>query len=104
MTTNLEFSKWNGIFYDEKLTSAIIDRLVLEKLGPGILNFISLLYPEGSRSVFRQTNLFYYYIFTSRLKIGLPSCLVGDNLIGGNFIRDNYTCMISTPIKSFALD
>lgn len=28
LTTNLEFSKWNGIFYDEKLTSAIIDRLV----------------------------------------------------------------------------
>lgn len=28
ITTNLEFSKWNGIFYDEKLTSAIIDRLV----------------------------------------------------------------------------
>lgn len=28
ITTNLEFSRWNGIFYDEKLTSAIIDRLV----------------------------------------------------------------------------
>ena len=28
ITTNLEFSKWNGIFYDDKLTSAIIDRLV----------------------------------------------------------------------------
>lgn len=28
ITTNLEFSKWNGIFYDEKLTSAIIDRIV----------------------------------------------------------------------------
>jgi len=28
ITTNLEFSKWNGIFYDEKLTSAIVDRLV----------------------------------------------------------------------------
>lgn len=28
ITTNLEFSKWNEIFYDEKLTSAIIDRLV----------------------------------------------------------------------------
>jgi len=28
LTTNLEFSKWNGIFYDEKLTSALIDRLV----------------------------------------------------------------------------
>lgn len=28
ITTNLEFSKWNGIFYDEKLTSALIDRLV----------------------------------------------------------------------------
>lgn len=28
ITTNLEFSKWNGMFYDEKLTSAIIDRLV----------------------------------------------------------------------------
>ncbi len=28
ITTNLEFSKWNGIFYDEKLTSAIIDRLI----------------------------------------------------------------------------
>lgn len=28
ITTNLEFSKWNSIFYDEKLTSAIIDRLV----------------------------------------------------------------------------
>jgi len=28
ITTNLEFSKWNGIFYDEKLTSAIIDRVI----------------------------------------------------------------------------
>ena len=28
ITTNLEFSKWNGIFYDEKFTSAIIDRLI----------------------------------------------------------------------------
>lgn len=28
ITTNIEFGKWNGIFYDEKLTSAIIDRLV----------------------------------------------------------------------------
>jgi DNA replication protein DnaC len=28
ITTNLEFSKWNGIFYDEKMTNAIIDRLI----------------------------------------------------------------------------
>lgn len=28
ITTNLEFSRWNGIFYDEKLTAAIIDRLI----------------------------------------------------------------------------
>lgn len=28
LTTNLEFSKWNGIFYDENLTTAIIDRLI----------------------------------------------------------------------------
>lgn len=28
LTTNLEFSNWNGIFYDEKLTSAIIDRII----------------------------------------------------------------------------
>ena len=28
ITTNLEFSKWNGIFYDDKLTAALIDRLV----------------------------------------------------------------------------
>jgi len=28
ITTNLKFSEWNGIFYDEKLTSAIIDRIV----------------------------------------------------------------------------
>jgi len=28
ITTNLEFGKWNGIFFDEKLTSAIINRLV----------------------------------------------------------------------------
>ncbi len=28
ITTNLEFSKWNGIFYDDKLTSAIIDRII----------------------------------------------------------------------------
>lgn len=27
ITANLEFSHWNGIFYDEKMTSAIIDRL-----------------------------------------------------------------------------
>lgn len=26
--TNIEFSKWNGIFYDEQLTAALIDRLV----------------------------------------------------------------------------
>lgn len=28
LTTNLEFGKWNGIFYDEKLTTAILDRLI----------------------------------------------------------------------------
>jgi len=28
ITTNLEFGKWNAIFYDERLTSAIIDRLI----------------------------------------------------------------------------
>lgn len=28
ITTNLEFSKWNGIFYDEKMTAAIIDRVI----------------------------------------------------------------------------
>lgn len=28
ITTNLEFSKWNAIFYDDKLTSAIIDRII----------------------------------------------------------------------------
>jgi DNA replication protein DnaC len=28
ITTNLEFGKWNGIFFDEKLTTAIIDRLI----------------------------------------------------------------------------
>lgn len=28
ITTNIEFSRWNNIFYDEKLTSAIIDRLI----------------------------------------------------------------------------
>jgi len=28
ITTNLEFSHWNGVFYDEKMTSAIIDRLI----------------------------------------------------------------------------
>lgn len=28
ITTNLEFSHWNGIFYDEKMTTAIIDRLI----------------------------------------------------------------------------
>lgn len=28
ITTNLEFSKWNNIFYNERLTSAIIDRLI----------------------------------------------------------------------------
>jgi len=28
ITTNLEFSLWNGIFFDEKMTSAIIDRLI----------------------------------------------------------------------------
>jgi DNA replication protein DnaC len=28
ITTNLEFSKWNSIFYDEKLTTAIIDRII----------------------------------------------------------------------------
>lgn len=28
LTTNLEFSKWNNIFFDEKLTNAILDRMV----------------------------------------------------------------------------
>lgn len=28
ITTNLTFSKWNEVFYDEKLTAAIIDRIV----------------------------------------------------------------------------
>lgn len=28
ITTNLEFGKWNGIFYDEKLTAAIIDSVI----------------------------------------------------------------------------
>lgn len=28
LTTNLEFSKWANIFYDEQMTAAIIDRLV----------------------------------------------------------------------------
>lgn len=28
ITTNLEFGKWNGNFYEEKLTNALIDRLV----------------------------------------------------------------------------
>ncbi len=28
ITTNLEFSRWVGIFYDEQMTAAIIDRLV----------------------------------------------------------------------------
>ena len=28
ITTNIEFSKWNGIFYDDQLTTALIDRLV----------------------------------------------------------------------------
>lgn len=28
ITTNLEFSKWNGIFFDEVITSAILDRLI----------------------------------------------------------------------------
>lgn len=28
ITTNMEFGKWNGIFMDDKLTSALIDRLI----------------------------------------------------------------------------
>lgn len=28
ITTNLEFSRWNSIFYDEMMTAAIIDRLI----------------------------------------------------------------------------
>lgn len=28
ITTNIEFSKWNSIFYDDQLTAALIDRLV----------------------------------------------------------------------------
>lgn len=28
ITTNLEFGRWNSIFYDERLTSAIIDRII----------------------------------------------------------------------------
>lgn len=41
ITTYIEFSKWNGIFYDEQLTAALIDRLctiailwyLIEKVG-----------------------------------------------------------------------
>ena len=28
LTTNLEFSKWNNIFHDERMTTALIDRLI----------------------------------------------------------------------------
>lgn len=28
ITTNIEFSKWNGIFYDDQLTAALLDRLI----------------------------------------------------------------------------
>jgi len=28
ITTNLEFKRWNDVFYDEKLTTAIVDRMV----------------------------------------------------------------------------
>jgi DNA replication protein DnaC len=28
ITTNLPFNEWNTIFYDEKLTNAILDRMV----------------------------------------------------------------------------
>jgi DNA replication protein DnaC len=28
LTTNLEFSRWVTIFYDEQMTTAMIDRLV----------------------------------------------------------------------------
>ena len=28
ITTNLEFTLWNDIFYDEKITAAIIDRII----------------------------------------------------------------------------
>jgi len=28
VTTNLEFSKWVNIFYDEAMTTAMIDRLI----------------------------------------------------------------------------
>jgi len=28
ITTNLEFSRWIGIFYDEQMTAAMIDRLI----------------------------------------------------------------------------
>lgn len=28
ITMNLEFSKWDGLFYDENFASAIIDRLI----------------------------------------------------------------------------
>ncbi|MCQ9628655.1 ATP-binding protein, partial [Cetobacterium somerae] len=27
-TTNIEFSKWNGIFMDKKITTAILDRVI----------------------------------------------------------------------------
>ncbi|MFA5657053.1 MAG: ATP-binding protein [Dysgonamonadaceae bacterium] len=28
ITTNIEFSRWKGFLFDEKLTAAIVDRLV----------------------------------------------------------------------------
>ncbi|WP_308665822.1 ATP-binding protein [Bacillus sp. IBL03825] len=28
ITTNLEFSRWNSIFHDERLTTAMINRLI----------------------------------------------------------------------------
>ncbi|MEI8390228.1 MAG: hypothetical protein WCG23_10145 [bacterium] len=35
MTTNLEFGKWNSILYNEKLTSVIVDRLII---APSFIN------------------------------------------------------------------
>jgi DNA replication protein DnaC len=28
ITTNIEFSRWKGFLFDEKLTAAIVDRLI----------------------------------------------------------------------------
>ncbi len=73
LTTNLEFSKWGGVFTDDQMAAAMIDRLVHH----GHLFF---LLPDGTCP--DETNRNYQDFIKSCRKLGIP------NLKKGNFDAD----------------